>query len=507
MEKLLVIIGEIDMKLNPIFEKVNKFHNGKYIYTLPEYKSTIVMELLRHPEKPICLKTDLIKSVNMYLQTKIQLEYIPQMLCNITLLEKQTTFKQKSIEWLEARKNIISASEAGYLLGFSATSQIINYVKSKCGCKTSLESLKYLGSINHGVIFEDVTRLIYESRNNVIVKEFGLITTSKNIIIGASPDGIVISSSYCDNDNNKDNKDKHNMDKIGRLLEIKNPYSWDDKKDIKPEYAVQILQQQYAMDIPICDFVKSHIISCDYNKNAENAGYKQYTKLDDMLDDIFINDGSHIIGNENIPPENLCSLGNEKGILIKAKILNDNSNVKLDNEEIIIRIYPITIKYEKSSILEWIDNTIGKIKTEYNLTSEYVFKNISVKYWYVASYNQKTYIYNQSLYEENYLPRLNLIWNAILHIRKIGELHGIDKMTNFIDNVIKPHLTNTGAYYRDTSIERFHEICKLWSAITTMNIDIIDNNSNNYINDNNKKINKLKINKPKKKKEIIELDF
>jgi hypothetical protein len=138
----------------------------------------------------------------------------------------------------------------------------------------------------------------------------------------------------------------------------------------------------------------------------------------------------------------------------------------------------------------------------------------------------KTYIYNQSLYEENYLPRLNLIWNAILHIRKIGELHGIEKMTKFIDNIIKPHLTNTGAYYRDTSRERFNEICKLWFAITTMNIDMIENNcvnnsdngdngdnSNNIINDssiygndNSSKPKIKKINKPRKK-EIIELDF
>ena len=173
--------------------------------------------------------------------------------------------------------------------------------------------------------------------------------------------------------------------------------------------------------------------------------------------------------------------------------------------------------------MEWIDNTINEIKTEYNLSSEYVYNNISVKYWYVASYNQKTYIYNQSLYEENYLPRLNLIWNAILHIRNIGEVHGIEKMTKFIDNIIKPHLTNTGAYYRDTSRERFNEICKLWSAITTINIDMIENNCVNngnncdnsdnikndasiYGKDNSSKPKIKKRNKPRKK-EIIELDF
>ena len=67
----------------------------------------------------------------MYLDTKINMHYIPKMLSNLDTIRQQYHIKQKSPEWLSARNNLISASEAGYLLGIKATSSIINYLKSK----------------------------------------------------------------------------------------------------------------------------------------------------------------------------------------------------------------------------------------------------------------------------------------------------------------------------------------------------------------------------------------
>ena len=43
--------------------------------------------------------------------------------------------------------------------------------------------------------------------------------------------------------------------------EIKNPYKFDETDDIKPEYLIQIYQQQYVLGLPLCDFIKTNIIS------------------------------------------------------------------------------------------------------------------------------------------------------------------------------------------------------------------------------------------------------
>lgn len=503
MELLLDIIGQLDNKFNKNFgEKIEcSFLDRKYIYTLPEYKKLLLNELLRYPNKPICLKTDYIKSINQYFTTKISLEYILKLKPIIDKIDSHNHIEQKSLEWITTRKNIIPASEAGYLLGITGASKITSYIKSKCIDNiTQQDSLQYAPSIIHGNTYESVSRMIYESRNKVIVKEYGLITTDKNSKIGASPDGIVIKSTSED------------LSRIGRLVEIKNPYSWSDTNDIKPEYAIQILQQQYVLDIPVCDFVKTHIIGSDYNSNAESKGYKQYTSLDDMLNDIW-NSNDHKIpipANDNIPKNNLSSLGTEKGILIKYK---KNIENKLDSSDVNITsdiiVYPITEYYDKLSIQNWIDSTI------HNLEKSGISRdNIIIKYWYLAEYHQKTYIYNRELYENNYLPRLNLIWKIIEHIREINYKHGNIIMNKYLEDIIKPAFKKPTKFYSD--ITNHKEICQLLESIPTLyNPNTISTfnlepDKSQFINSNtnNQSLKKQSNTKTKAKaKIIIELDF
>ena len=342
-------------------------------------------------------------------------------------IESHKPIVQKSAEWLAARKNLIAASEAGYLLGIKSTSSMINYIKAKCNITTSLEYLNCLDSVKHGNIFEDVSRVIYELRNGVIVKEYGLITTLKNPLLGASPDGIVISTNS--------NLEYHDMTRIGRLVEIKNPYDYDTTETIKPEYIVQVLQQQYVLNLPQCDFIKTNIIGSKINEKTASKGIRPYYNIDDLLADIPSTTVLNL-ANKNIPICNLTHNGMEKGILI---YYNDPSN-----QQYITHLYPLQIPYNKTDIITWIKTTKEDISSKQSICPS----KIAVEYWYLAGYFEKVIDYNADLFETIYLPRLELVWKIILNIRQSQELYSTQQITYFIEEILKPHLKRSSSFYK-----------------------------------------------------------
>lgn len=274
---------------------------------------------------------------------------------------------QKSAEWLAARKNLIAASESGYLLGIKSCSSMINYIKAKCNLSTSLDNLGRLDSIRHGNVYEDVSRAIYQSRYSLEVKEYGLITTSKHLLLGASPDGIVIQE-HCVGD------DKITESRIGRLVEIKNPYDYDPSDVIKPEYAVQVLQQQFVLDLPKCDFVKTNIIGATVNEKTASKGFLPYRNIDAFLADVPLDTQPPAIepANKNILLGNLTSKGMEKGIIIHYK--------DTETGQYITHLYPLDTPYTKPGILEWIKTTKETISSSTGIC-KYL---IAVEYWYLS---------------------------------------------------------------------------------------------------------------------------
>ena len=109
---------------------------------------------------------------------EIQINITPELtriLDNIKYFDSIPQIVQKSQEWLDMRKNLVPASESGYLLGVKGVGTLISYISNKVGISTRQELLQYMPSIQHGNMFEDVSRIIYETRHNVIVKEYGLI--------------------------------------------------------------------------------------------------------------------------------------------------------------------------------------------------------------------------------------------------------------------------------------------------------------------------------------------
>jgi putative phage-type endonuclease len=361
---------------------------------------------------------------------------------------------QKSTEWLAARKNLIAASEAGYLLGIRSTSSMINYIKGKCNISTSLDNLGMLDSIRHGNIYEDVSRAIYQSRHNLIVKEYGLITTSKHSFLGASPDGIVIQE-------HRSGDDKIRESRIGRLVEIKNPYDYDPSDVIKPEYAVQILQQQCVLDLSKCDFVKTNIIGASVNEKTASKGLNPYRDIDAFLADILTTPDldTHPQANKNIPTSNMTSKGMEKGIIIHYK----------DSEtgQSITNLYPLDTPYTKAGILEWIKTTKETISSNTGICKS----KIAVEYWYLAAYFEKVIEYDTHLFENIYLPRLELVWQLITRIRQLQELYSSELIINFIDNILKPHINKPSAFYKLPTNQM--DICNLLE--TALQLDVKSN--------------------------------
>jgi hypothetical protein len=438
------ILDQIDK--NVVIQLLNTMYNGLYKYTLNRYRE-IFRQLVQQSEHKNIITNDVIDN---YLINKIQTEYAPHIKKQIEILGNIPLIEQKSPEWFRLREDMISASDAGYFLKKCGISRAIETLKIKLGLK------KYVNSnappLMHGNTYEDVARAIYESRNKVSVFEHGIISSKTNFI-GASPDGIVIqchdSSFEC-------------QSKYGRLLEIKNPYSREIDNEVKSEYMVQILQQQYTTWLPICDFLELTIVD-KYCKNT-NPNYKAYDSLENMLNDkLDINNSQWQlrIKNKNIPSENLNKFGNEKGLIIwYQKIISDS-----DTRNKYIH-YPLQNKYDSRMIEKWVVDTNSE-----QFVNGFAFKEI--KYWRLDVYSEKTVVYDKK-YENEYIPQLDDVWQTVLKCRELqskgDHLNSIEKYVEDLENrkdspfynenkrkkKIKPNLTSTpstSSCNNNTSIE------------------------------------------------------
>ena len=493
------------------------------LFDMPEAKLNIIPEA-----KLNIIIPEVIPKVIPEIQINITPE-LTRILDNIKYFDSIPPIVQKSQEWLDMRKNLVPASESGYLLGVKGVGTLISYISNKVGISTRQELLQYMPSIQHGNMFEDVSRIIYETRHNVIVKEYGLIKSRNDPILSASPDGVVIHSNNANNNannntnNNANNNANNNNSRVGRLLEIKNPYKYDDTETIKDEYAIQIQQQLYVLETAECDFIKTNIVGLTVNDETIKNGFKPYnnTSPDDMLNDVYIYDGvsggisggvsNPGIHNKNIPLLNLNSKGMEKGVLISYK---DNITNNIN-----IIIYPIMIEYKKDEIELWIKTNLEMIKTKTAINSD-INSNIyrktipQIQYWYVARYYEKTVKYDSVLFEQNYIIRLHLIWDLITYIRNIRDTYdlenadtltsvcGLDIIKQFINTQLRTILDKPSKFY--SSIGNFNNICTLLkSTLKLKPLLVIDdeytqqetikeekrnskrknNNNNNYILD------------------------
>lgn len=186
--------------------------------------------------------------------------------------------EQKTEAWHQIRKNMISASIAGYI------------DSAACGCNKSNERSKIEEKggvkdtrpfswgcipLRHGQQYEDVTGHIYNTFKRLNSKEYGILPDYRYNWLGASPDGVITSVSAPNTNRRAQNATSEHIDStsymdkamLGRMREIKNPVSRSINDKIPSYYYWQMLQQMYVCQLPICDFIQTQFkypIECDF---------------------------------------------------------------------------------------------------------------------------------------------------------------------------------------------------------------------------------------------------
>jgi hypothetical protein len=180
---------------------------------------------------------------------------------SIAELDKQPVIEQKTEPWFAARKNTISASVCGYADARACgcdMSKETHEIKEKVGLIPKKAFSWGSMPLRRGQQCEDMTRAFHESIHQVDAKEYGLILDKQIPNIAASPDGVVIrvpslgDSSIVGVSNNYLRRRL-----LGRMIEIKNPYSAVISHACEPYYYWQTLQQMKVCRLPACDFVKT----------------------------------------------------------------------------------------------------------------------------------------------------------------------------------------------------------------------------------------------------------
>ena len=196
-----------------------------------KYSKTILKSIVKEAKKRFLIGNNCFISLSLS-EIYLQLEH----------LRNSPQPEQRTQEWYEMRESMLTASDFYKALGSQVS--IDNYAISKVLPRESKSS--HSNACQHGILFEPVCKLFYESMFPVEVEEFGLLRHSIHSFIGASPDGIC--------------NEKSDKSFIGRLVEFKAPYSRKIIRGYVPEsYLIQIQGQLEVTNLSKCDYLE-----CDF---------------------------------------------------------------------------------------------------------------------------------------------------------------------------------------------------------------------------------------------------
>jgi len=182
--------------------------------------------------------------INKYKKYKSNLE-------KLNNLQKIILPKQRSVEWFEMRKGVLTASSLAAALGDDYFKPIDVLILSKIEPEKPFETNPIT---EWGVKYEDIATKFYESLNNIKIIEFGMIPHPKFPIFGASPDGICGDGS---------------IELTGRMLEIKCPPKRKFTKTVPKPYWIQMQGQMECCDLDTCDFFQVKLNDYDSFEDYE----------------------------------------------------------------------------------------------------------------------------------------------------------------------------------------------------------------------------------------------
>ena len=180
----------------------------------------------------------------------------------VSELQKLELPEQRTQEWYDLRKGLLTASSLSTALGEDYYKSRDELILEKVLC----EEKPFLPNpiTEWGVKYEEIATKFYEYTNDVKIVEFGLIPHPEFKIFGASPDGI------CSNDS----PDEF----VGRMLEIKCPpkRKFSKNTQVPKSYWCQMQGQLACCDLEECDFLQVKLL--------------EYKDFDDYKKDIFLID-------------------------------------------------------------------------------------------------------------------------------------------------------------------------------------------------------------------------
>lgn len=151
-------------------------------------------------------------------------------------LLKTPQYAQRTPEWYEVRKNLMTASNAAAALGIKPYESFRGDPRAECIKQIVSGSFKGNAATRHGCEHEDAVRDRYCDITGEKALDFGLIVHPKYPWLAASPDGITLS---------------------GRMIEIKCPmHRQIVPGEVPHHYYPQIQTQMEVCDLDSCAFVQ-----------------------------------------------------------------------------------------------------------------------------------------------------------------------------------------------------------------------------------------------------------
>lgn len=292
-------------------------------------------------------------------------------------LKLRDTIVQRTKEWYEKRKSMITASSAASLVvrdektcrnyinlynladTFDLNGRSCNpyssknqFILDKCVGST----FKGSTATFHGNKYEDVVIDIYRNKNKTEVIDFGVLGHEQYSFLGASPDGITPD---------------------GIMLEIKCPYGREITGIPPLYYYIQVQLQLEVCDLEECDFLEYKFIEC--------------LSKEEFLDDTTYNKPSL-----------------HKGAVIGIqKIVNG----EIDHSQTEHIYPPRNILDNDEKIIEWYESSYKKYST--SIKDEFKDKiKITGNYWKVTDYCN-TRIKRDREWFANVLPTFEQCWKEI----------------------------------------------------------------------------------------------
>ena len=133
-------------------------------------------------------------------------------------------------------------------------------------------------------------------------------------------------------------------------------------------------------------------------------------------------------------------------------------------------MYTLSVPYQQLEIEKWIVDTNSA-----QFACGFMFKE--VKFWRLDVYAEKTVVYDQSLFEGEYVPRLCEVWGIICKFRDLQKTGIANKdMASYIEDIENQ---KDNPFY-NTNRKRNNEKKKLKSTVSTASI-VSFSESNNDI--------------------------